>query len=156
MKATIQLELNNQYNRLEAPLEALYELVKTLESSGLFPIKAGELSLAFVDDATLANIHAEFMDDPSPTDVITFPAEPAMDSAGEILISVDRAIEQAQRQATPLSHELSLYLVHGWLHLAGYADDTPDAVRQMRTAENTAMALLREAGQLDSFRISSF
>ena len=42
-----------------------------------------------------------------------------MQSAGEILISVDRAIEQAHRQGAPLSHELSLYLVHGWLHLAG-------------------------------------
>ena len=117
MKSTIQLELNNQYKGLHAPLDALCALVQTIENSGLFPIQSGELSLAFVDDKTLANIHADFMDDPSPTDVITFPAEPTMQSAGEILISVDRAIEQAHRQGAPLSHELSLYLVHGWLHL---------------------------------------
>ena len=155
MKSTIQLELNNQYKGLQAPLEALCKQVETLEVSELFPIQAGELSLAFVDDETLANIHAEFMDDPSPTDVITFAAEPAMDSAGEILISVDRAIEQAHKQSIPLSHELSLYFIHGWLHLAGYADDTAEAIQKMRAAEKTAMRLFRDRDQLDDFKITS-
>lgn len=153
MKSTIQLELNNQYKGLHASQDALCALVKTIENSGLFPIQSGELSLAFVDDKTLASIHADFMDDPSPTDVITFPAEPAMQSAGEILISVDRAIEQAHRQGAPLSHELSLYIVHGWLHLAGHEDNTPESILKMRTAENTCMQMLQEAGQLDAFDI---
>lgn len=153
MKSPIQLEINNQYKGLHAPLVALSVLVKTIENSGLFPIQTGELSLAFVDDKTLASIHADFMDDPSPTDVITFPAEPDMQSAGEILISVDRAIEQAHRQGVSLSHELSLYIVHGWLHLAGHEDNTPESILKMRTAENTCMQLLQQAEQLDAFRI---
>lgn len=156
MNSTIQLELNNQFNGLQVPFEALCKQVETLEASELFPIQAGELSLAFVDDQTLASIHAEFMDDPNPTDVITFAAEPAMESAGEILISVDRAIEQARQQGVPFSHELSLYFIHGWLHLAGYTDDTPEAILKMRAAEKTAMRLLQDRGQLDDFIITEF
>ena len=54
------------------------------------------------------------MDDPTVTDVITFPADEAMQSAGEIIVSVDRAREQAAALGRPFSRELSP-LPHPWL-----------------------------------------
>ncbi|MGJ8654259.1 MAG: rRNA maturation RNase YbeY [Opitutaceae bacterium] len=142
---TISLEVSNQYSTLIEPEAEAEALFRTIEQSEQFPIQAGELSIVFVDDATIAQVHADFMDDPTPTDVITFPANTEMQSAGEIIVSVDHARSRAFELGEPFSRELSLYLVHGWLHLAGY-DDRNEADRaQMRLAEQKALSLLDRA-----------
>ena len=149
----LQLEINNRYDLLECPIEATRKLVRTLEASGIFPIANGELSIAFVTDAAIANVHQTFMDDPTVTDVITFPACPEMKSAGEIIVSVDRALEQSKKLNEPFSRELSLYLIHGWLHLAGY-DDLSDKDRMaMRAAEKKAMGIVSQVEADENFRI---
>ena len=68
-----------------------------------------------VSDEVIAAVHAEFLDDPTATDVITFPH-------GEILISHDTARRCAQEHGHSLSGELFLYIVHGLLHLNGHLD----------------------------------
>jgi probable rRNA maturation factor len=98
--------------------------------------------VAFVDDVEIARIHGQFMADPTPTDVITFPCDAAMESAGEIIISVDQARSRAEELDLPFSRELALYLIHGWLHLAGYDDQTEPDRRAMRAAEKRALALV--------------
>jgi probable rRNA maturation factor len=115
----------------------------------------GELSVVFLTDAALAQLHGEFLDDPTITDVITFsaPAENAFDPekvAGEICISADAAVRQA-RDTRKFSEELTLYVVHGWLHLAGYDDLQPAKKRAMRAAEKRAMVLLRAEAKLPAF-----
>jgi probable rRNA maturation factor len=142
----LDLEISNQYKQLASPVEATQQLYRALEASGAFPISAGELSIVFVGDATIGQIHADFMGDPSATDVITFPANAAMDSAGEIIVSVDHALSRALELGEPFSRELSLYLVHGWLHLAGFDDRNAIDRAAMRGAEQQALAILDEAG----------
>lgn len=139
---TTSLEISQRHKLLVSPEEATAALFDTMLQSGKFPIGRGELSIAFVDDATIARIHADFMGDPTPTDVITFPADPSMESAGEIIVSVDHARERALELDEPFSRELSLYLIHGWLHLAGYDDRTEEDRVKMRVAEQEALALL--------------
>lgn len=147
----LHLEVSNRYDRLESPETATLELFKLLHESGKFPITEGELSIAFVDDTTIGQVHADFMNDPTPTDVITFPADEEMESAGEIIVSVDHAQARAEELGEDFSRELALYLVHGWLHLAGL-DDRNDADRQkMRAAEQVALALLESAEKLPAF-----
>ena len=150
----LHLEITNQYKQLASPAQATRQLFRALERSGAFPITAGELSIVFVDDVTIGRVHADFMDDPSPTDVITFPADPAMDSAGEIIVSVDHARSRAAELSEPFSRELSLYLVHGWLHLAGFDDRQPVERRAMRQAEQQALALLDQAGVGADFKLN--
>jgi len=118
-------------------------------------VPAGELSLAFLTDAALARLHADFLDDPSTTDVITFEGNPALASAGEICVSVDTARTFATTHDRPFSEELTLYLVHGWLHLAGYDDLKPANKRRMRAAEKRAMDLLRDADALPKFTLGT-
>jgi probable rRNA maturation factor len=60
---------------------------------------------------------------------------------GEIIISVETAIREAARYGWPPIHELSLYVVHGLLHLCGYDDLTPAEQRVMRSREVEALAL---------------
>ena len=114
-------------------------------------VPAGELSLVFLTDPALARLHADFMADPSPTDVITFEGDPALGSAGEICVSADTAATYAQQRHRDFSRELTLYVVHGWLHLAGYDDLQPPRKRVMRRAEARAMRLLAAAGLIPVF-----
>lgn len=149
----VNLEINNLYEALLDPEAATAELLRRLEASRHFPIGGGELSVAFVDDTTIARIHDDFMQDPSPTDVITFPADEAMATAGEIIVSVDHARSRSEELREPFSRELSLYLVHGWLHLAGYDDRSEADRRNMRQAEQSALKLIAKAGPFPEFRI---
>ncbi len=113
----------------------------------------GELSLVFLSDAALAQVHGDFMGDPTATDVITFEGDPLAGTAGEICVSVDTAASQARRHGQTFAEELTLYLVHGWLHLTGYDDLQPAKKRRMRAAEKRALTLLRRARAIPAFRL---
>ncbi len=119
---------------------------------GTWRLTPGELSVAFLTDAALARLHGDFMDDPSTTDVITFPA-PDTDHglAGEVCISVDTARNYAAQHDHAFAEELTLYLVHGYLHLAGYDDRTAVTRKQMRSAERLALAAVRAAKKMPEF-----
>ena len=111
-------------------------------------IPDGELSIAILNDQTVAQIHARFLDDPSCTDVITFEGNPLAGSAGDVCISADTAFNYAEKHGLNPARELSLYLVHAWLHLAGYDDLQPQKKRRMRAAEKRAMKLLEMGNAL--------
>lgn len=83
-----------------------------------------EVSVAFVTDRRIAEIHHEYMSVDGPTDVITF-------QYGEIVISVETAERQAEQFSTSFVRELRLYFVHGLLHLAGWDDLTSNGFRKM-------------------------
>ena len=152
---TLSLEINNQSSALIDPERAAIDLLEAIHASGRFPISEGELSIAFVSDADIARVHADFMEDPSPTDVITFPAQPEMESAGEIIVSVDHARSRAIELGKPFSRELSLYLIHGWLHLAGYDDRKESDSAKMREAEQKALLILDKADRAIEFKVKT-
>lgn len=77
------------------------------------------VEIAVVDDEAIAAVHAEFLDDPSETDAITFPY-------GEILVSCDTAARYAQEHGIDPREELFRYMVHGLTHLHGYLDYEPE------------------------------
>jgi probable rRNA maturation factor len=117
-------------------------LVHALDASGRFKVPVGELSIAILDATAMARVHADFLNDPTPTDVITFAGDPGLGSAGEICVCADVAWDYAREHGTELASELSLYIAHGYLHLAGYDDTTGSLRREMRRAEKTAMQVL--------------
>jgi probable rRNA maturation factor len=150
-----EITIANRHPRLRLDRRALVRALHTLDTE--FPKSSiarpklrfpscppGELSLVFLTDPALAELHATFLEDPTLTDVITFEGDPAHGVAGEICISVDAALRQlGPRPATAaFSAELLLYVVHGWLHLAGYADLQPTKKRIMRRAEARALRLV--------------
>ena len=141
----LQLQVSNQYPALVAPEKAVQRLFHALEDSRAFPIAGGELSVVFVDDATIADVHKKYMSDPTPTDVITFPANAEMGFAGEIIVSVDHARRRSEELGEPFNRELSLYLIHGWLHLAGYDDHSENDRAAMRAAERKAFTIIGQA-----------
>lgn len=150
------VSIHNKVTRLSFSPKAVQHVIHSLDANAerfAGGLPEGELSLVFLSDAALAQLHAEFLNDPSTTDVITFEATPGMGSAGEICVSVDTAELYAQEHGHEFSEELTLYIVHGWLHLAGYDDLQPAKKRRMRAAEKRALALLRKAGALPTFTL---
>lgn len=81
------------------------------------------VEISIVDDHTIARIHGEYLDDPTATDVITFPHG---DGLGEIIVSADTAASYAASHELDASRELFRYIVHGLVHLHGYLDSTPE------------------------------
>ncbi len=105
----------------------------------------GELSVSFLTDPALAKLHADYLDDPATTDVITFEGDESMGHAGDVCVSVDTALAYSKKHDKDFAEELLRYVVHGWLHLAGYDDLEPRKKRRMRAAEDRALKLLRAA-----------
>jgi probable rRNA maturation factor len=100
-------------------------------------IGEAEVSLAFVDNATIQQLNQRYLQHDEPTDVLSFPlSEPnARRLAGELVIGAEVARAQAEARGHDVQAELSLYVIHGLLHLCGYDDATADGAEKMRQRE---------------------
>lgn len=97
--------------------------------------KRADIHVVVVDDQTIQGLHRRFLDDDTPTDVLTFPlSEPGAKTVeGEIVISLDTAIAAAPEYGWSPLEELVLYAIHGTLHLLGYDDiDSADRAEMQR------------------------
>ncbi len=123
------------------------------KTPGACAAPAGELSVTFLTDPALAKLHADYLDDPTTTDVITFEGDESLGHAGDVCVSVDTALAYAKKHGLPFAEELLRYVIHGWLHLAGYDDLQPRKKRRMRAAEDRALKLLLAADLLPPFSL---
>ena len=105
-------------------------------------IMAASISLAIVDDPTIAKLHQQFLGDPDPTDVLSFLLESSPEMLeGEVIVSADTARACAPRYGCTAAEELLRYVVHGTLHLVGYDDTTPGKRAVMRKREKRYMVV---------------
>ena len=142
---TIEIYFSENCQTTDIAASEITALLHKLDEYSQRAIPDGELSIAFLNEAELAQLHGEFLDDDSPTDVMTFIGDPEENLAGEICISVDRAREEASERHISFMEELTLYLVHGWLHLSGLDDREPEERALMRKEEKAALAFLQNA-----------
>ncbi|MCO5224523.1 MAG: rRNA maturation RNase YbeY [Thermomicrobiales bacterium] len=91
------------------------------------------VGIQIVDDETMRTAHVEFMDIDEPTDIMTFPYADEEDDlwgdsevGGDLMISVDRAAENAIEAGWSTIDEMHFLIVHGLLHLLGWDDHTPE------------------------------
>ena len=96
------------------------------ESAPLNELESVEISI--IDDKQIAKVHGEFMNDPSPTDVITF-------DYGEILVSAETALSNSEELQVSLENEILLYIIHGMLHLGGYLDGSRAEFKEMKSLQ---------------------
>lgn len=100
-----------------------------------------ELSVVFVDVATMTDLHVRWMDEPGPTDVLSFPMdeltaprddEPAPEGLlGDVVICPEVAEKQALSARHDVRTEYGVLLTHGILHLLGYDHADPEDERLM-------------------------
>jgi probable rRNA maturation factor len=100
-------------------------------------IGEAKVTLAFVDDTTIAGLNKRFLDHEGPTDVITFTySNPkAKKLEGEVVIGVEVAQREAAERGHEVNTELCLYVIHGCLHLCGYDDKSKRDAADMRRKE---------------------
>jgi probable rRNA maturation factor len=100
----------------------------------------GELTLIFIDRDDIAELNAEHMGQPGPTDVLSFPMddEPLAGVPillGDVVISPAVAAAQFAEHAGTLDDEIGLLVVHGILHVLGHDHGEPDETALMRSCE---------------------
>lgn len=95
------------------------------------------VTLLLAPDAEVRRLNRRYRTVDRATDVLAFPSggdlEPGRPHLGEIAIALPRAARQAKRAGWPLRSEISLLVVHGFLHLLGYDHETDDGT--MRRVE---------------------
>jgi probable rRNA maturation factor len=125
-------------------LEALVACILDAKS-----VSCDEISINFVTEKEISELHEEFFDDPTPTDCITFPIDDIDDVSnykilGEIFVCPQVALSYSQEHLVDFEEELTLYVVHGILHLLGFDDIEEEERKVMREQEAFCMKLLKE------------
>ncbi|RKS73904.1 putative rRNA maturation factor [Motilibacter peucedani] len=133
------IEINNESGHPvdEVALSALARHV--LDVLGIHP--QAELSVVLVDVETMERHHIQWMDEPGPTDVLSFPMdelrptrddeEPEPGLLGDVVLCPVVAEAQAKTAGHSTEDELHLLLTHGILHLLGFDHAEPDEEREM-------------------------
>ena len=144
------IEITNE-SELEVDLTRVQSLAEHVrEALRLHPLV--DVGVIFVDEAPMTNLHVRWMDEPGPTDVLSFPMDELrpgseeMLSAEGVLGDVVICPQVARRQAEAAGHEeineILMLLTHGMLHLVGFDHAEPEEEKEM-------FALQKEL--LDSF-----
>jgi rRNA maturation RNase YbeY len=110
-----------------------------------------QLSIAFVDERTMAALNWKHLRHRGPTDVISFelPAPPGAPRAGDVYISPEVARRNARALGVGVREELARLVVHGTLHVLGWEhpeDESRDRSPMWRRQEQLLARLLRDAG----------
>ncbi|GLB67367.1 MULTISPECIES: rRNA maturation RNase YbeY [Arthrobacter] len=135
----MSIEVNNESAMAadEAELARLGRFV--LDSMYVHP--EAELSIILVDKEAMERLHIEWMDEPGPTDVLSFPMDelrPGTPSQktpagvlGDVVLCPQVAEEQARKAGHSIGEELLLLTTHGMLHLLGYDHAEPEEEKEM-------------------------
>ena len=144
--ATMSIDINNESGASvdESTIVALARFV--LDEMGIHPL--AELSILLVDVAAMEQLHIQWMDEPGPTDVLSFPMdelrparaeddnEPSPGLLGDIVLCPEVAEKQAVAAGHSTAQELDVLTTHGILHLLGYDHAEPDEHEEMFGLQN--------------------
>ena len=135
----MSIEINN-----ESTIEVDEATLQRLISYGLdhlYVHRDAELGILLVDEAAMEQLHVQWMDEPGPTDVLSFPMDelrPGTDDAvsppgllGDIVLCPQVAIAQAETAGHSTLDELLLLTTHGLLHLLGFDHAEPEEEKEM-------------------------
>ena len=103
--------------------------------------KEGDINYIFCDDEYLLKINKQYLDHDTLTDIISFDYSVGNELHGDIFISVERVVENAEDFNVPFEEEMKRVLVHGILHYCGYKDKSESDELIMRKKENEKIAM---------------
>lgn len=106
-----------------------------------------EVSIHLVGTKKICSLHAVYFDDPSVTDCISFPIDnlegDPYSVLGEVFVCPETACSYVKKHGGVLYEEVTLYIVHGLLHLLGYDDIDEADCHIMRQREHYHMENLK-------------
>lgn len=149
------LEISNQQRSVRVTRDEIRRIVRAVLEAER--VERATISVTLTDNATVRRVNREFLRHDYDTDVLSFLFESPRVAArektagaarrghgrhidGEVLVSAEMAAERAGQFGWSGRDELTLYLIHGLLHLCGYDDQTPPERRVMRGRERTILA----------------
>lgn len=118
------IEIENRSGQLAPEAEIKHLLEFSIKELGLH--SDCDLTLAFIDDVEMEELHLKWMNLPGSTDVMSFPMDelkpndPEPGILGDIVISPVFARSQAEKAGHSFEHEVKILAAHGLLHLLGY------------------------------------
>ena len=137
-KTIVSLHLHNHQRTVLLPIRAIEnrwrEAILLLPKSRV--LLPEQIDIHLVNKREICRIHAEHLQDATPTDVITFPY-------GEVFICPAVACDQAKDFKTSVAQEVLLYGIHALLHLQGRRDDTPKGFSSMARDQEAIMCKLK-------------
>ena len=133
------IEINNES---AAPVdEAAIQRLATFVLDQLHVHADAELAIVFVDEGAMEQLHVQWMDEPGPTDVLSFPMDelrPGTEDEptpagllGDIVVCPQVAAAQAETAGHSALEEMQLLTCHGLLHLLGFDHAEPEEEREM-------------------------
>jgi len=165
MKA-MMVDINNSQDKIEVvpEIERLIEncVLETLKMEGVdVPV---EVSILLVDDEQIHQLNSRYRGVDAPTDVLSFPMlefeddgqgngdlHAVLDAAvhdgqavvlGDIVLSLEKAQQQAREYGHSFFREVGYLVVHGMLHLLGYDHEQEDQRLRMRRKEEEVMEMM--------------
>jgi len=136
----MEVIISNYPEELTFPQEYIDNVKAAAEMVGkLYDVENGEVSITLTNNAYIHTLNKQYRGIDRPTDVLSFAlneseepeieGEPEVDVLGDLIISVERAEEQAADYGHSVRREMAFLTVHGMLHLLGY-DHMEDADRE--------------------------
>ena len=96
----------------------------------------GDIIIHWVNDDELLEMNNRFLNHNYYTDIITFDYSRGKKISGELFISEDRVVENANKETIPFEQERDRVIAHGVLHLLGFKDKTEQEQEEMRLKED--------------------
>jgi probable rRNA maturation factor len=125
--------------QIVAPIVGAVEVHRALQDH-----LPGEVCLALADDEAIAELNAQFRSQDKPTNVLSFPAGPAVVKAsrmlGDIVLGFETIVGEARDQGIAANDHVRHLVLHGLLHLMGYDHETEADAHVMEALEIEILA----------------
>lgn len=148
------------WDAVDLPTVAEAACVAALEEVGLIPAHFA-LSILACDNSRIASLNTEFRGKPTPTNVLSWPAQdraPAIPGAlpdlphagpngppeelGDLALAFQTCAREAKDGNKPLTHHITHLVVHGLLHCLGFDHETDADAERMEGLETRILARL--------------
>ena len=136
----MSIEINNE-SAFDGVDEAAVQRLATFVLDQLHVHADAELAVVFVDEAAMEQLHVQWMDEPGPTDVLSFPMDELRPGTeenptpagllGDVVVCPQVASAQALTAGHSTMEEILLLITHGMLHLLGFDHAEPEEEREM-------------------------
>lgn len=113
------------------------------DTVSLYNYRVGDINVILCNDPYILEINTQFLGHDYYTDIITFDYTQDDIINGELYISIDTVRANAEEYNQEFPDELHRVIIHGILHLCGLDDHCEEDIREMRSAENSALESLQ-------------
>jgi probable rRNA maturation factor len=145
----MNIHIENRQKAVKLDLRRIRRVVHKLKE--VLSCSDQEISLLFVDNEQIRQMNRQYLNRNHPTNVISFPIREGDYShvnphlLGDIVISVEQALQDAASGDLPFNDEIDFLLIHGLLHLLGYNHEGADdkEALKMREKEDAVFFLLK-------------